>query len=164
MRTLCPHIGRRGQFGSIDEYESVLIPFRWFILDGWLNLVYLADVGFIAYLWRPTPNNRRFAMSDEIAQDDDGFEIASMGRESFDFDEEELAGDPNRPPAYDAPRAHRDASPLPAPVPTKPTPLPRESLDGDTIFAVGEDADKWSDSEEGEEEGKQLTSGRSEEQ
>ena len=39
---------------------------RWFILDGWLNLVYFFDVGFIAYVWRPTPNNRRFAMSDEV--------------------------------------------------------------------------------------------------
>lgn len=39
---------------------------RWFVLDGWLNLVYLADVSFVAYLWRPTANNRRFAMSDEV--------------------------------------------------------------------------------------------------
>lgn len=41
---------------------------RWFVLDGWLNLVYLADVCFVAYLWRPTVNNRRFAMSDEVMQ------------------------------------------------------------------------------------------------
>ena len=40
---------------------------RWFILDGWLNLVYLFDIAFIAYLWRPTVNNRRFAMSDEVS-------------------------------------------------------------------------------------------------
>ena len=39
---------------------------RWFILDGWLNLVYLFDIAFVAYLWRPTVNNRRFAMSDEV--------------------------------------------------------------------------------------------------
>ncbi len=39
---------------------------RWFILDGWMNLVYMFDIGFIAYLWRPTANNRRFAMSDEV--------------------------------------------------------------------------------------------------
>ena len=39
---------------------------RWFILDGWLNLVYLFDIGFVCYLWRPTANNRRFAMSDEV--------------------------------------------------------------------------------------------------
>lgn len=42
---------------------------RWFILDGWLNLVYLFDVGFVAYVWRPTANNRRFAMSDEVCSD-----------------------------------------------------------------------------------------------
>lgn len=40
---------------------------RWFVLDGWLNLVYLFDICFIAYLWRPTVNNRRFAMSDEVS-------------------------------------------------------------------------------------------------
>lgn len=47
---------------------------RWFILDGWLNLVYFFDVAFIAYVWRPTANNRRFAMSDEVsrAQQHDG--------------------------------------------------------------------------------------------
>lgn len=39
---------------------------RWFILDGWLNLVYLVDVAFICYVWLPTANNRRFAMSDEV--------------------------------------------------------------------------------------------------
>lgn len=39
---------------------------RWFILDGWLNLVAFFDVAFIAYVWRPTANNRRFAMSDEV--------------------------------------------------------------------------------------------------
>jgi len=39
---------------------------RWFVLDGWLNIVYLFDFTFIAYLWRPTANNRRFAMSDEV--------------------------------------------------------------------------------------------------
>ncbi|KAK5012723.1 Membrane protein ptm1 [Cryomyces antarcticus] len=119
---------------------------RWFILDGWLNLVYLADVSFVAYLWRPTANNRRFAMSDELAQDDDGFEITSI-RDSVDLDEELGDQTPtnSRPPAYDPVRTPRQPSPLPAPIPQKPTSLPRESLDGDTIFAVGEDADKWSD-------------------
>lgn len=39
---------------------------RWFILEGWLNIVYLLDLASIAYIWRPTANNRRFAMSDEV--------------------------------------------------------------------------------------------------
>lgn len=41
---------------------------RWFVLDGWLNLVYFVDVCFVAYMWRPTANNRRFAMSDEVSE------------------------------------------------------------------------------------------------
>ena len=40
---------------------------RWFILDGWLNIVYFLDIASVAYIWRPTANNRRFAMSDEVS-------------------------------------------------------------------------------------------------
>ena len=85
----------------------------------------------------------------QIAQDDDGFEIASV-RDSMDIDSDVEAGTPkpphDAPPAYDPPRssANRDASPLPAPVPQKPMPMPRESLDRETIFALGEE-DKESD-------------------
>ena len=73
------------------------VPFhwksRWFILDGWLNIVYFVDVAFVAYVWRPTANNRRFAMSDEIAQDDDGtFEIGDIGAPDDSEDEEENVG------------------------------------------------------------------------
>jgi hypothetical protein len=114
---------------------------RWFILDGWLNIVYLFDIAFIAYLWRPTANNRRFAMSDEIAQDDDGFEIRSFGN-SLD---EEGAFDTPDGRAADAPG--RELSPAP-PKPVAPAPKHRESLDGETIFAVGEEGDKWSDDDD----------------
>ncbi|KAI8932068.1 hypothetical protein NX059_010956 [Plenodomus lindquistii] len=128
---------------STPDFAPTHWQTRWFVLDGWLNIVYLADVCFVAYMWRPTANNRRFAMSDEIAQDDEGFEIASL-RDSLDEEE----GPNEQPPSYDpAPRTHgnsaRDDSPLPAPQAQKPIVPPRESLDGDTIFAVGED-DKWS--------------------
>lgn len=57
-------------FAFAGSSEADFIPShwqtRWFVLDGWLNIVYLFDVAFIAYLWRPTANNRRFAMSDEV--------------------------------------------------------------------------------------------------
>ncbi len=45
---------------------------------------------------------------------------------------------------------NRGLSPNPPPQParTVPSPRPRESLDGETIFAVGEDGDKWSDEDE----------------
>jgi hypothetical protein len=57
-------------FTFVRRSETDFVPnhwkTRWFVLDGWLNLVYLFDIAFIAYLWRPTANNRRFAMSDEV--------------------------------------------------------------------------------------------------
>lgn len=52
----------RGEAGFVPDHWKT----RWFVLDGWLNLVYLFDIAFVAYLWRPTANNRRFAMSDEV--------------------------------------------------------------------------------------------------
>lgn len=57
-------------FAFAGSSEANFVPehwqTRWFILDGWLNLVYFFDFAFVAYLWRPTANNRRFAMSDEV--------------------------------------------------------------------------------------------------
>ena len=57
-------------FAFAGRSEASFVPehwkARWFVLDGWLNLVYLFDIAFVAYLWRPTANNRRFAMSDEV--------------------------------------------------------------------------------------------------
>lgn len=141
-------------FASASDPDFV--PFhwqtRWFILDGWLNIVYLADVVFIAYLWRPTANNRRFAMSDELAQDDEGFEIADFGADDDDDDLENGGahrGDRTQPgqegPRYDPPPGANTAKEI-----------PRESLDGDTIFAVGEDGDRWSDDGSEDEDGKKL--------
>lgn len=111
---------------------------RWFILDGWLNLVYLVDIAYVAYLWRPTVNNRRFAMSDELAQDDEGFEIASF---DGSLDEE----DARSPDAME--NGDGALSPMP-PKPMNDSRHQRQSLDGETIFAVGEEGDKWSDDDE----------------
>lgn len=67
----------------------------------------------------------------------------------------------NRPPAYDRAPSNlsvpkrdpesqdRSKSPLPAPTPQRPGRGPRESLDGETIFAVGEeDGDRYSESDD----------------
>ncbi|KAI4258614.1 MAG: hypothetical protein LQ352_001149 [Teloschistes flavicans] len=136
---------------------------RWFILDGWLNLVYMVDIAYVAYLWRPTANNRRFAMSDEIAQDDEGFEIASFG-ESAD---EEDARSPTREEIRNAGASGaagagagrggdvRGKEAELSPVPPKPVSEAgasgrgqRSSLDGETIFAVGEEGERWSEDDE----------------
>lgn len=140
-------------FASASDPDFV--PFhwqtRWFILDGWLNLVYLADVVFIAYLWRPTANNRRFAMSDELAQDDEGFEIADFGVDDEDDEDLESSG---------AHRGERNASGQEGarydPAPSKTTAakdIHRDSSDGEAVFAVGEDGDRWSEDGSDEERG-----------
>ena len=120
----------------------------------------MVDIAYVAYLWRPTANNRRFAMSDEIAQDDDGgFDMGSFGG-SLD---EEDARSPTREDMVNggvgggAGGASRKGDL--SPVPPKPvsegagvgtsgaSKAQRSSLDGETIFAVGEDGDRWSDEE-----------------
>jgi hypothetical protein len=155
-------------FASVNDPDYV--PFhwktRWFVLDGWLNLVYFADVAFIAYVWRPTANNRRFAMSDEIAQDDDGnFEIGDIGVPDDSDDEEENIGKPINgqttvPAATQGAAAGASSTPAPQSSSSQvqqqqSRAAPRDSLDGETIFAVG-DEDKFSDDEDSDEENAKL--------
>jgi len=158
-------------FASVSDMDYVADHWktRWFILDGWPNLVYFADVAWVAYVWRPTANNRRFAMSDEIAQEDDGtFEIANLdigNPDESDDDEERAIGSKTTQNGATAaaPTAASPAGPAVGASVSAPTRQPsqsqqqqnrpRESLDGETIFAVGEDGDKFSDDESGEESG-----------
>lgn len=59
---------------SAIDYAAKSWQVRWWLLDGYLALLYLAAFWTIAYLWRPTPNNRRLAMFDELAQDEEDAE------------------------------------------------------------------------------------------
>ncbi|KAI0428621.1 lung seven transmembrane receptor-domain-containing protein [Xylaria sp. FL1042] len=142
-------------FSFASASDPDYVPFhwksRWFVLDGWLNLVYFADVAWVAYVWRPTANNRRFAMSDEIAQDEDGgFEFADVGApDDSDEDEEAQVGMKTTKPQPAPANGAGVASQGPSRAPAKPE-SPRDSFDGETIFAVGEDGDKFSDDEEEE--------------
>jgi len=128
----------RGRPDFVPEHWKT----RWFVLDGWLNLVYLANIVGVAYLWRPTQNNRRFAMSDELAQDEDGgFEIASIGGSELDEDEEE--GDLGRRREADMERGEAfRRSPLEG---NRRMDESRHSVE-EPIFEVG-DGDGWSDGE-----------------
>lgn len=80
-------------FGQVgNDFGPGTWKYRWFMLDGWLSIVYLAGFSGVAYLWRPTGQNLRLSMSDEVAMDDTGvqdeFEIDEFAQ-SGDRDEEE---------------------------------------------------------------------------
>ena len=63
-------------------------------------------------------------------------------------DEEEGRMPADRPPVSNGNTA-QDALPMPPKsAPTAPLVNPRESLDGETIFAVGEDGDRWSEDDD----------------
>lgn len=74
----------------------------------------------------------------QLAQDDDGFEIRSFSSAL----EEEVGLTGAEAEAHVS--EDRDLSPVP-PKPVAAAPRQRGSLDGETIFAVGDDADKWSE-------------------
>jgi flagellar biosynthesis/type III secretory pathway M-ring protein FliF/YscJ len=63
------------------DYAPETWETRWYLLDAWLAILYLVVFSSIAFLWRPTGNNRRLAMSDELAQDEDAageYDLESM--------------------------------------------------------------------------------------
>jgi len=74
------------------DFEAKQWQVRWWLLDGWLALLYLVAFGGIAYLWRPSANNRRLAMSDEIAQDEndaEDYDLESLTRRQRLRDEDD---------------------------------------------------------------------------
>ena len=117
-------------------------------------------------------------MLPQLAQEDDGFEIRSIA-DSFDEDDEEVARKDHEravPPTGGAsttmmdsmasePPPARKPSPAPAlqnssqvPPPIGAPPQSRMSLDGETIFAVGDEGGEWSDGEDSDDERRKLTS------
>jgi len=57
-----------------EDYAAKSWRVRWWLLDGYVALLYLGAFSSIAYLWRPTPNNSRLAMFDELAQNEEDAE------------------------------------------------------------------------------------------
>lgn len=100
-------------------------------------------------------------MSDEIAQDDDGtFEIGDIGvpGDSDDEDEEAQVGKKD----YHQPAVNGVTTGGPSQAgyqqPSTSRNFTRDSTDGETLFAVGEDGDKFSD--DGSDEDAKLVHGR----
>jgi flagellar biosynthesis/type III secretory pathway M-ring protein FliF/YscJ len=82
-----------------DDFAPNTWKTRWLLLDGWLALLYLAVFTSIAFLWRPSANNRRLAMSDELATDDndaDDYEIDTLDRQGLGDDEDDGDEDKRR--------------------------------------------------------------------
>ncbi|KAL9716500.1 hypothetical protein Ac2012v2_000948 [Leucoagaricus gongylophorus] len=89
-----------------EDFEAKQWRVRWWLLDGWLALLYLVAFGGIAYLWRPSANNRRLAMSDEIAQDEndaEDYDLESLTRRQRLRDDDDdatlVGGRPGRLPS-----------------------------------------------------------------
>ncbi|KAI5475999.1 transmembrane receptor [Pseudohyphozyma bogoriensis] len=60
---------------------------RWILLDGWLGVLYFIVFVAIAFLWRPTANNKRLALSDELPTDEaaaEEFEVDGLTGEDTD--------------------------------------------------------------------------------
>jgi len=57
-----------------EDYAAKSWKIRWWLLDGYLAILYFVAFWAITFLWRPSANNRRLAMSDEIAQEDEDAE------------------------------------------------------------------------------------------
>jgi hypothetical protein len=75
-----------------EDYTAKTWRYRWWLLDGWLALLYLTGFVAIAFLWRPSENNRRLSMSDELAQDEadaEDYDLESMQHRSQMRDDDE---------------------------------------------------------------------------
>ncbi|WVF66945.1 hypothetical protein IAT40_001688 [Kwoniella sp. CBS 6097] len=64
-----------------EDYAPNNWKYRWILLDGSLATIYLCAFAAIAWLWRPTRDNLRFSMSQELAQDE-----ADADAEDYEID------------------------------------------------------------------------------
>lgn len=53
--------------GKNDEYFKI-----WWLWDVYWEFVYVVCLGFIIYLWQPNPNNKRYALSQQVPGEDPG--------------------------------------------------------------------------------------------
>ncbi|KAJ9115409.1 hypothetical protein QFC22_005166 [Naganishia vaughanmartiniae] len=74
-----------------EDYAPRNWKYRWILLDASLALIYLAAFGAVAYLWRPSRDNIRFAMSQELAQDEhdaDDYEFGNLENRPVHHDQD----------------------------------------------------------------------------
>ncbi|KAK0530031.1 hypothetical protein OC835_004144 [Tilletia horrida] len=152
-------------FGSaVETFSSRTWKYRWILLDGWLGTLYFAVFSAIVWIWRPTGQNLRMSMSDEVATDEDAdandFEIDTFAtregvHDDDDDDDDDLeaakrtrsAGvgatiraerDGDAPPPYSVPASAPAATGSRSGASARHNPA---SADADVVFSVGEDED-----------------------
>ncbi|KAF9311518.1 hypothetical protein BG003_007333 [Podila horticola] len=93
-----------------DDWPANHWRIRWFLLDGWLNILYLIVFTAIVILWRPTENNKRYGIdqletedydeNDEHADHNNARAAESMGltgmklrpqRRDYEMEDDEVA-------------------------------------------------------------------------
>lgn len=135
-----------------EDYAPRTWKYRWVLLDASLALIYLAVFASIAWLWRPTENNVRFAMSTELAQDEadaEDYEIDALAQHrpeglalEPDSDYQHIHGEPGtedeRKRLYDGPSASGGGG------------ARREIHDDNVVFAMGDDSEEDSDDDDHE--------------
>ncbi|PWN48318.1 hypothetical protein IE53DRAFT_370721, partial [Violaceomyces palustris] len=122
--------------------------YRWFLLDGWLGSLYLAVFSAIAWVWRPTGNNMRLAMSDELATDDDpdaeGFEVDTFSpftRDEDDDDEAKPSSAGQNRAVRPGPRSAGVGGGATARAGQTAMPERRSVGEDDVVFEIGDDED-----------------------
>lgn len=100
---------------------------KWLLNYGWPNFVYLVAFAMIAFIWRPTGNNRRFAMSSQLAQDENDAEEFEIGSLNGSDDENE------------------ELNPVPQSPPQNTSGLTRTDSRGETVFEADRDSPAVSD-------------------
>lgn len=129
------------------------LPQHWkdrFVLDGWLNTLYLTVFGTIVFLWRPTADNRRFAMSEEVRQDDFEMDLNVSDEASDDEREDEAQKKQYQgvSASQSRPEPSRAASSRPGIARLDSSKVAENDDENEALFAVGddpfeEDDDAW---------------------
>lgn len=80
-----------------EDFIPKTWKYRWLLLDGILSILYLIVFSAIAWLWRPTGNNRNLGLSDELPTFDGGDDGDDVEEEDLDeaeeFEVEDTEGD-----------------------------------------------------------------------
>ncbi|KAI0244792.1 hypothetical protein L0F63_002453 [Massospora cicadina] len=84
-------------FHKADDREFINSQWqtRWFLIDGWLSVLFFTIFAAIMWLWRPTANNQKYGLQ-ELAQDEAAADALDL--EARAPDQAELAGPKNLPP------------------------------------------------------------------